>query len=115
MTDRLTQHPQLLSPRQVAKRLEQPRSGLILLDVRTPQEWVMDGRIEGATLIPIDEIEARAPAELPKDAEIIVYCHVGVRSSAVAHFLAQTGYTNVSDLEGGIDAWMRAGLPTLRA
>jgi len=100
-----------LSAQQVADRLAQPRESLILLDVRALQEWDEDGRIEGATLIPIEEIETRAEAELPRDAEIIAYCHLGVRSLAVANWLARLGFNNVSDLEGGIDAWTRAGLP----
>jgi len=97
----------------VADRLKRPAEGLLLLDVRTPEEWAHDGRIDGATLIPIDEIEARV-GELPKEAEIIVYCHVGARSHAVAHYLTQVGYANVSDMEGGIEAWQWAGLPVIR-
>jgi rhodanese-related sulfurtransferase len=103
-----------LSAQAVADRLKQPLDSLILLDVRTPEEWVSDGRIEGARLIPIDEIQERALNELPKDSEIIAYCHVGVRSFAAARWLEQIGYQDIADLDGGIDAWIRAGLPVLR-
>lgn len=105
--------PRLLHPQAVADRLKQPIDGLILLDVRTPQEWTYDGRIDGATLIPIDEIEDRVE-ELPQGAEIIVYCHSGVRSNAVVNYLASLGYANLSDLAGGIEAWQWAGLPLIR-
>jgi len=105
--------PRLLRPQAVAERLKEPKDGLILLDVRTPQEWTYDGRIEGATLIPIDEIEGRT-GELPQDAEIIVYCHSGMRSQAVVSYLASLGYTNLADLAGGIEAWHWAGLPLIR-
>ena len=105
--------PRLLHPQAVAERLSQPKNGLILLDVRTPQEWTFDGRIDGATLIPIDEIEGRT-AELPHDAEIIVYCHSGVRSNAVVNYLASLGYSNLADLAGGVEAWQWAGLPLVR-
>jgi rhodanese-related sulfurtransferase len=103
--------PRMVSPQQLAERLAQPWNGLILLDVRTQEEWVMDGRIEGATLMPMDQIQERAPQELPKDAEIIIYCHLGVRSNAVANYLTQIGYNNIADLIGGIDSWQRSGLP----
>lgn len=105
--------PRLLNPQAVAERLSQPKDSLILLDVRSPEEWKYDGYIEGATLIPIDEIEARS-GELPQDAEIIVYCHSGVRSNAVVQYLATLGYTNLADLAGGIEAWQWARLPLVR-
>ncbi len=105
--------PRLISPRAVADRLSQARDSLILLDVRTAQEWRYDGRIDGARLIPIEEIQGRA-GELPKEAEIIVYCHTGMRSRAVAQFLARSGFQNVADMAGGIEAWEWAGLPVER-
>ena len=103
-----------LSAQAVADRLKQPLDNFILLDVRTPEEWLSDGRIDGAKLIPIDEIQERALNELPKDSEIIAYCHVGVRSLAAARWLEQIGYQNVADLDGGIEAWIGGGLPVLR-
>lgn len=105
--------PRLLNPQSVAERLKQPKDTLIVLDVRTPEEWKHDGRIDGATLIPIEEIEGRT-GELPQDAEIIVYCHSGMRSSAVANYLARLGYSNISDMAGGIEAWQWAGLPLVK-
>jgi rhodanese-related sulfurtransferase len=102
-----------MNPQAVAERLKQPKGSLILLDVRTPGEWTHDGRIDGATLIPIEEIHLRS-AELPKDAEIIVYCHTGSRSNAVANYLAKIGYSNIGDMAGGIEAWLWAGLPVVR-
>jgi rhodanese-related sulfurtransferase len=100
---------QEVTPQTVAARLPQDLdNGLILLDVRTQQEWEEDGHIEGATSIPLDELEARAEDELPKDAEIIVYCRSGNRSAQGADFLVEHGYTNVSDM-GGINGWTAAG------
>ena len=75
-----------------------------LLDVRTPGEF-RAARIEGAILIPVDEIGARAERELPeKDAPIFVYCRSGVRSAAAAQELALMGYSKVLDM-GGILDW----------
>jgi rhodanese-related sulfurtransferase len=44
-------------------------------------------------------------SELPRDRDIVVMCHGGVRSLKVAHFLAQNGFSQVANLTGGIHAW----------
>lgn len=60
--------------------------------------------------IPYNEIE-RNLGQLPvdKDAKIVLYCQGGPMSYAAAETLVKQGYTNVSDLDGGMDAWQRAG------
>ena len=76
----------------------------ILLDVRTEEEY-RKKRIEGAVLIPNNEIKERAKTELPdKKAVILVYCQSGGRSANAARELAGLGYTNVYDM-GGISGW----------
>lgn len=100
---------QQVMPQAVAERLPGDLEGdLILLDVRTPQEWEEDGHIEGATLIPLQELEARAGSELPQDAEIVVYCRTGNRSAQAAEYLVSAGYADVSNM-GGIRDWVAAG------
>jgi rhodanese-related sulfurtransferase len=75
-----------------------------LIDVREPREYRF-ANIPAAELKPLGEIQSWAP-ELPdKDEEIIVYCHHGMRSERAAAFLAHIGFTNVSNLIGGIDDW----------
>jgi rhodanese-related sulfurtransferase len=100
-------HP---SPQEVYDRL-QAGDDFILLDVRTPEEWDQ-GHIEGATLLPLQELETRAASEMPKDAEIVVYCRSGNRSAQAAEYLAGAGYTHISDM-GGIQDWVAAGLPVV--
>jgi phage shock protein E len=100
-------HP---SPDQVYERLEQG-DDFILLDVRTPEEWA-ESHIDGATLLPLQELEARAAGELPKDADIVVYCRSGNRSAQAAEYLAGAGYSHISDM-GGIQDWQAAGLPVV--
>ncbi len=98
-----------VTPQTIAERLpEDLANGVILLDVRTPEEWAQDGHIEGATLIPLQELPDRAAQELPKDAEIIVYCRSGNRSAQAASYLVDAGYGDVSDM-GGIADWKAAG------
>lgn len=76
---------------------------VILLDVREPGE-VAFVRISGSTHIPMGEIPGRLH-ELDPDQEIVVYCHLGVRSMQVAQFLARHDFDNVANLAGGIEAW----------
>ena len=102
-----------LTPTEVYSRLPELQNGLILLDVRTPMECALDGYIEGATHIAMHELHFRIE-ELPKDAEIIVYCAHGVRSANVAAAMKEIGYSHVSDMRGGIDLWSKTGLPVVR-
>lgn len=75
----------------------------ILLDVRTQTEYE-EGHIEGAYLIPDNEINVRAEDELAdKDTTILVYCRSGRRSKLAAQSLADLGYTNVYEFGGIID------------
>jgi rhodanese-related sulfurtransferase len=77
----------------------------VLLDVREPMEISL-ASIDGATLVPMRQIPQRQ-AELPKDRPIAVLCHSGNRSQRVAAFLLSQGFTEVVNVEGGIDAYAR--------
>jgi adenylyltransferase/sulfurtransferase len=84
----------------------------VLLDVR--QDWETQiCRLQHAVHIPIEEIEFRTE-ELDPTTEIVVYCHQGVRSAAVAEYLRQLGFADVKNLAGGLDAWARMVDPTMR-
>jgi rhodanese-related sulfurtransferase len=84
---------------------------LQLLDVREAWEF-QTARIDGSTLIPMGEIQARM-GELDRDSEIVVICHHGGRSMQVAIFLERQGFPRVHNLAGGVDAWARSVDPTL--
>lgn len=75
----------------------------VLIDVREPYEWA-DGGIPGALQIPMNTIPDRL-GELPRDRDIVAYCHVGQRSYVVAEFMLRNGFSRVSSLDGGIAAW----------
>ena len=78
---------------------------LLLLDCREQQEWD-HVHIEGATLIPMSEIQNRVTElEEHRDREIVVYCHHGGRSLQVAQWLQQQGFSSVLNMTGGIDVW----------
>jgi rhodanese-related sulfurtransferase len=82
---------------------------VLLLDVRTRGEFRF-GRIPGARLIPMAELEA-AMATLPADRPLVVYCASGLRSRMAARRLSGRKGGRVFNLAGGIAAWQRAGLP----
>lgn len=88
-----------------AKALLGSEKGIILLDVRTEQEFA-EGHIEGALLLPYDSITAASAAKyIPaKGAKVIVYCRSGRRSAIAASSLASLGYARVWDM-GGIASW----------
>jgi rhodanese-related sulfurtransferase len=100
-----------ITPRDLQARLDRNERPL-LLDVR--QDWETRlCRLENALHIPIEEIELRVDELDPSD-EIVVYCHQGVRSAAVAEYLRSVGFTDVKNLAGGLDAWARTVEPTMR-
>jgi len=92
-------------PAQVKECLDK-KEDVLLLDVRRPDEFAK-ARINGATLIPMNELEARLQPELSqhKSRPIVVYCHHGARSLRATAFLRHHGFENVHSLAGGIDAY----------
>ena len=100
-----------ITPQQLKARLD-ARDLPVLLDVR--QDWETKlCRLPNAVHIPIEEIEFRTDELDPGD-EIIVYCHQGVRSAAVAQYLRDLGFGRARNLVGGLDAWARTVEPTMR-
>jgi len=91
-------------PTDVSKR----RSELHLLDVRETDEWDA-GHIEGAQHIPLGDLGARLD-EVPRDRTVVAVCRSGSRSDRAAKGLRVSGYA-AENLEGGVTAWTRAGLP----
>jgi rhodanese-related sulfurtransferase len=100
-----------ITPEELKARLDRGNRP-VLLDVR--QDWETRlCRLENAIHIPIEEIELRTD-ELNPDDEIVVYCHQGVRSAAVAGYLRQLGFKSAVNLAGGLDRWARAIDPKMR-
>ncbi|MCW5865307.1 MAG: rhodanese-like domain-containing protein [Anaerolineae bacterium] len=96
-----------ISPAEAQRRLE-GETGAILVDVRQPLE-TQSGTAPGAVLIPLTEFGRRL-AELPRDRPILTICRSGHRSPIAARQLRAAGY-DVTDVDGGMLAWERAGLP----
>ena len=83
--------------------LDEADPDLILLDCREPEELEI-ASIECARNIPMSEIMDRW-TELNPEAEIIVFCHSGVRSQSVTAYLEEQGFERVRNMVGGIEAW----------
>ena len=91
-----------------AQQLISEESDLLILDVRTQQEY-NSGHIPNAILIPVGELEDRL-GELDETKPILVYCKSGVRSAQARQILVDNGFPEVYNLEGGIVAWQEAGM-----
>jgi monothiol glutaredoxin len=90
-----------ITPTELKSRMDQG-ARFELFDVRTPKERAI-ASIQGAILL--DEAAQKRLEELPRDTPLVFHCHHGGRSQAAAeHFLGK-GFTDVSNLRGGIDAW----------
>lgn len=76
---------------------------LTLVDVRTPEEW-QNGHVEGAINIPAGEIPSRA-AGLSRDGTIATICEGGYRSSLAASLFAREGFSDVTNVAGGMTAF----------
>jgi rhodanese-related sulfurtransferase len=91
-----------------------PARGFTIVDVREPQEFVGElGHIPGATLVPLAGLLAQAVG-WSKDAEYLLVCKSGGRSSQAAQALARAGFTRLMNLQGGMMTWNAQGLKTER-
>jgi rhodanese-related sulfurtransferase len=105
-----------LTPPDVQSRIA---DGAVLVDVRSQNEWQTSEHIEGAISIPIayfDRDNSQHIASLlpDKDTPIVVMCYSNnTRSIRAAEWLREQGYTNVSNLDGGLEVWMENDLPTV--
>ena len=104
-----------ISPQRL-HRLQTEGKKIDLIDVRTPAEY-RDGHVNGARLVPLDELtpehlvaEFHNPG-LGRDQPLYLTCHSGLRAQQAAERLMAAGYRNVTLVEGGTEAWKKAGLP----
>ena len=101
----------LVSPEEGETIRTDPPDGLVVLDVRTPEEFA-EGHLEDAVMLDFYEADfAEQLAELDPDAPYLLYCRSGNRSGQTADLMRELGFTDVADVDGGIVAWAEAGLP----
>ena len=110
-----------ISAEQVHQRLQED-SNALLIDVRDAADVPSSGVPAGGANISLGMLPIRADQELPEEwvdaglqdrsRQIITTCFAGMMSAMGAKVLKDMGFTNVSYMEGGMDAWNKAGLPT---
>ena len=108
-----------LDPHETA---EACRRGALLIDIRPTVQRRWEGEVPGALVVErnvlewrLDPISAhRLAAVTDHDGEIVVMCSEGYASSLVAATLVELGYSSAADLDGGFQAWAKAGLPVRR-
>jgi selenocysteine lyase/cysteine desulfurase/rhodanese-related sulfurtransferase len=99
-----------IAPEELEDRVA--RGGLVLLDVREPEEFAM-ASIPGAGSLPRGLMEKFIADAVPEpDAEVVLYCQSGKRSALAADTLGRMGYRAVRSLAGGIDRWIASGRGT---
>ncbi|MEM9132131.1 MAG: rhodanese-like domain-containing protein [Actinomycetota bacterium] len=96
-----------------AALLADPPEDLVVLDVRTPEEFD-EAHIDGAVMLDFHREDfADALADLDPDVPYLLYCRSGNRSGQTAALMEQLGFTDVADVDGGILSWTDAGLPVV--
>jgi molybdopterin/thiamine biosynthesis adenylyltransferase/rhodanese-related sulfurtransferase len=100
--------PEFVSSAQLAGLLEQRVRGdvdFVLVDIREPWEREIVA-IDGSVLVPLASLLSDAAREvMPPDENVVLYCHHGSRSDYARQVLDQNGWSSVTHLDGGVDAW----------
>jgi rhodanese-related sulfurtransferase len=103
--DEPAQPTPIIKQEALLQRIEQKDTSLIILDVRSPEEFAA-GHVPGAINIPYTHLPARV-SQLPDagDKDIVLYCATGVRAERAAERMREHGYTRLLHLEGDMKAW----------
>ena len=103
-----------LVPPTVAADVLEEQADVVVLDVRTPEEYA-DARIAGAINVDYYAADFRDLVdELDKDTTYVLYCRSGNRSEDANRIMRDLGFAEVYEVDGGIVAWDGAGLPIER-
>lgn len=87
------------------KRIEKKDTSLVILDVRTPEEFAA-GHVPGAINIPYTHLPSRiSEVADAADKDIVVYCAIGVRAEQGAERLRENGFTKLLHLDGDMKGW----------
>ena len=102
----------LVTPAEAEKLIAAKK--VVVLDVRTPEEYAA-GHIAGATNVNFNGKDFQAKLEkLDKDQTYLVHCAVGMRSAKACKKMDELQFRNLYDLQGGLNAWKKAGLPVAK-
>jgi rhodanese-related sulfurtransferase len=107
--------PATIEPKALSERIAWADPSLLLLDVRTPEEYA-GGHLPGAVNIPHTELAARV-AELDdaRERDIVVYCRTGSRTAQALEVLGKAGFKRLFHLEGDYVRWSEEKRPVIAA
>ncbi len=110
-----------VTPQEAQQRLDQD-PGALVVDVRDAEKIPSTGLAVRGLNVSLGNLPVKADQELPEDwrdsrlqdrsRQIIVTCQLGPNAARGGKLLKEMGFTNVSYMEGGMEAWKAAGLPT---
>lgn len=90
------------------------RAKTLILDVRDASEFA-EGHIQGAKHIPLAELESRIKEiEKQKNKPVLVNCRKGMRTNKACQLLTKHAFTQLYQLDGGLDKWKEAKLPLVK-
>lgn len=93
---------------------EMKNRGVLLLDVREPGEYI-SGHAPGSVLIPVGQLDQRLKEiQAFRDKPVAVICRSGRRSAVATDLLQKAGFSDARNVEGGMIAWEKAGLPIVQ-
>lgn len=88
---------------EMAAKMENSDGNVVFIDVREPDEFAA-GHVPGITNLPLSQLSEET-ADFPKDSEIVIICRSGNRSMQAAEKLQEYGFTNLINVQGGMNAW----------
>ena len=97
-------------PKVNVEKVAKHKSAYIFLDAREKEEYNVS-HIENAIYIGVEKFSPDSIKDIPKNANIVVYCSVGIRSDRIAKELISAGFKNAYNLFGGIFEWINEGYP----
>ncbi len=113
MISAFARQPPLISQQELVPLMHTSADELVILDVRTAAEYAQ-GHIAGAINVSHAKIDNALPQLLQyRNKRLVVYCRSGRRAGVVEHILMENGFTHLSHLEGDMNAWVKAKLPTV--
>lgn len=123
ITDRLAQARARYRRLSAAEAHAEAGTGAIVVDTRCREALDADGRIPGALHVPLSVLPWRVDPDSPHrderiarlDARLVLVCAHGFSSSLAVASLLDLGFSAVTDIEGGFEAWSGSGLPVTRA
>ena len=98
--------PGEMSIKEFRKLVSGPHPGVVILDVRSPGEWLKTGIVPGAMTIPLDTMNRRWQ-EVPRDRDVVVHCAAGNRALQAWRLLTDKGYTRVRWVNGKLNKWSK--------